>query len=266
MAVRKKKASVKKLPRLAEIENARGTGAGLVLCDHASNRVPAEFDGLGLPKSELQRHIAYDIGTDAIGRRLAKQLRMPAMLARYTRLVVDLNRAPTHRECVPRTSDHTKIPANSKLSAAERKKRLARYFDPYHAEVEKRMDALVRKHKLPVLIAVHSFTPEMDGVKRHWHIGILWNREENIGRRLVAEIRKNNPEVLVGENEPYSLKNERFPGSTVWRHAEARGLPSIVVEFRQDLVDTPAGARKWCDLFYRALKPVLAELQDLHKA
>ncbi len=256
--------ATKRKSTLLDIVTPRGTGAGLILCDHASNRVPAVFKNLGLPKAELERHIAYDIGTDAVGRRLSRALKMPAVLARYSRLVVDLNRAHRHRECIPSTSDRTKIPANAKLSAAGREKRLKRYFHPYHAAVEKRIDALVKKHKLPVLVAVHSFTPEMDGVKRHWHMGILWNRQEKLSRRVVAELRRNNPEILVGENEPYSLKNERFPGSTVWRHAEQRGLPAIVVEFRQDLIDTPAGVRKWTDLFLRALKPVLRDLEQLH--
>lgn len=240
-----------------QVLNPRGSGAGLIICDHSSNLVPHSLKGLGLEKAELNRHIGWDIGTEDIGRHLSAALDMPAVLAGYSRLVVDLNRAPDHSECIIELSDHTKIPANTGLSKTARERRLREIFWPYQKQIGKRVDRFVKKGQTPLLLAIHSFTPEMDDVKRHWHIAILWNRQEEIARKLIAEIRKNNPGLLVGENEPYSLKNERFEGSTIWRHAEKRDLPYVFVEFRQDLVDTGEKAAQWSDLFIQALKVVL---------
>jgi predicted N-formylglutamate amidohydrolase len=256
-AAKQKKILAASEPPSYQVLNPRGSGVGLIICDHSSNLVPRSLKGLGLEKSQLSRHIGWDIGTEDIGRYMSKALDMPLVLAGYSRLVVDLNRAPDHRECIIENSDHTKIPANIGLSKAAREKRLKEIFWPYQKQVGKQVDRFVKKKQTPLLLAVHSFTPEMNQVRRHWHIAVLWNRQEKIARKLIAEIRKNNPGILVGENEPYSLKNERFEGSTMWRHAEKRDLPYVFVEFRQDLVDTREKAAHWGDLFIQALKIVL---------
>jgi predicted N-formylglutamate amidohydrolase len=247
-------------PAPFKVINPKGCGAGLIICDHSSKRVPRSLGGLALKKSDLGRHIGWDIGTEDIGRYLSKALDMPAVLAGYSRLVVDLNRAPDHRECMVEESDHTQIPANAGLSNAARELRLKEIFWPYHNQIARQVDRFVKKRQTPLLLAIHSFTPEMDNVKRPWHIAVLWNKQEKIAKKLIAAIRKNNPGFLVGENEPYTLKNERFKGSTIWRHAEERDLPYVFVEFRQDLVDTKEKAVQWADIFIQALQPVFESL------
>jgi predicted N-formylglutamate amidohydrolase len=182
------------------------------------------------------------------------------VLAGYSRLVVDLNRAPDHSECMVEESDHTRIPANASLSKEAKAQRLKEIFWPYHNQIARQVDRFVKKGRTPLLLAVHSFTPEMDRVKRPWHIAVLWNKQEKTARKLIAEIKKNNPRLKVGENEPYTLKNERFRGSTIWRHAEERNLPYVFVEFRQDLVDTKEKAIQWAEMFIRALQPVFEGL------
>lgn len=235
----------------------QGRGEGLIVCDHSSNRIPRSLKMLGLKKSDINRHIGWDIGTEDIGRRLSKALDMPIVLAGYSRLVVDLNRAPHHRECIPEVSDHTVITANAGLSKGEKEQRLKEIFWPYQKQIGKQVDRFVKKKRTPLLLSIHSFTPEMDEIKRPWHISILWNNQEKTAKRLIAEIRQRHPNLLVGGNEPYTLKNERFKGSTIYRHALQRGLPYVVVEFRQDLVDTRESAAQWADIFLQALKPVL---------
>jgi len=243
-----------------QVLNPRGGGAGLIICDHSSNLVPRSLKGLGLNTSDLSRHIGWDIGTEDIGRRLSKILDMPAVLAGYSRLVVDLNRAPHHCECVPEASDGTVITANVGISKQARERRLREIFWPYQKQVGRQVDRFVRKKRTPLLLAIHSFTPELNEVKRPWHIAVLWNKQEKIAKRLIEEIRRKYPGLLVGGNEPYTLKNERFSGSTLCRHAEERNLPYVFVEFRQDLVDTREKAVQWADMFIIALKPVLEGL------
>jgi predicted N-formylglutamate amidohydrolase len=239
------------------IENAQGKGIGLVVCDHASNRVPRALKDLGLKKAELKKHIGWDIGAEDASLHIGRALDMPVVLANYSRLVLDLNRAPHHEECIAEVSDHVKIPANAGLSKGDRERRLKEIFWPYQNKIGKMLDVSARKKQVPVLLAIHSLTPEMDGVKRPWHISILWNREEKIAKQIVKEIRNSHPDLLVGENEPYTLFSDRFPGSTVWRHAEERNLPYVFVEFRQDLIDTKEKAVTWANILLQAMRPVL---------
>ena len=239
------------------IENARGNGLGLVICDHASNRVPRAMKDLGLKRAMLKKHIGWDIGAEDASLHISRELDMPAVLAQYSRLVVDLNRAPLHNECIVETSDHIRIPANAGLSKKERERRIREIYWPYQNKLGKQVDRLVSKGQIPVLLAIHSFTPEMDGVKRPWHISILWNREEKIAKQVVREIRKNHTGLLVGENQPYTLFGDRFTGSTISRHAEERNLPYVFVEFRQDLIDTKEKAAYWAEILLQALRPVL---------
>ncbi|MBI3441736.1 MAG: N-formylglutamate amidohydrolase [Proteobacteria bacterium] len=245
-----------------QVLNQRGNGMGLVICDHASNRVPRALKGLGLQKHDLNRHIGWDIGTEDVGKRIGKELDMPIVLANYSRLVVDLNRAPHHSECIPEVSDKTIIIANNDLSKKAKEQRLREIFWPYQKQLEKQINRLLRKGR-PFLLAVHSFTPELNDVKRPWHMSVLWNKQEKIAKRLIAEIRRRDPSLLVGSNEPYTLKDERFTGSTMYRHAEERDLPYVFVEFRQDLIDTKEKAAHWANVFLQALRPILDELTSL---
>jgi predicted N-formylglutamate amidohydrolase len=246
-------------PAPFRIENPRGAAPCLIVCDHASNRVPKALGGMGIAKKDLQKHIAWDPGTEEIGRQLSRMLGAPAVLASYSRLVVDLNRGPNSPECMRKVYDHIDIPANRGLSAAQRKARLETFFWPYHAEVDKRIQGFLAKGIVPVIISLHSFTPEIDGFKRPWHIGVLWNKEAGIARQLVENLRARNPRMKVGENEPYSLKAKNVVKNTISTHAESRGLPYVIVEFRQDLVSTKAGARKWARLFLESLAPILVD-------
>jgi predicted N-formylglutamate amidohydrolase len=245
-------------PPPARVMNAQGKGRYVIVCDHASNRVPKALRNLGLRSADLEKHIAWDPGTEDIGRYLSKALSAPAVFASYSRLVVDLNRGQDSPECMRDLSDHIAIPGNKNISAAQRQQRLAEIFEPYHAAIEKQISRFTARRVAPVLISVHSFTPEMDGFRRPWHIGVLWNREEKLARRLVKELRKNNPHLVIGENEPYSLKAVNFTKNTISTHAELKGLPYVIVEFRQDLVDTKEKAQVFARIFLKALKAVLA--------
>ena len=260
--IAKKKTGVKKPARILSsgelspfrVENVKGKGVGLVVCDHASHRVPRALKDMGLKKNILKKHIGWDIGAEDASLHISRALDMPVILAHYSRLVADLNRAPHHAECMVEISDHIKIPANDALTGKDREKRLKEIYWPYQNRIGKLLDRSIRKKQVPVLLAIHSFTPEMDGVKRPWHISLLWNREEKIARQVVRQIRKNHPDLLVGRTGLCAVRRTcRVSGSTIWRHAETRGLPYIFVEFRQDLVDTKEKAAHWAEIFLQAL-------------
>ncbi len=258
----KKTSAPRKLLLAAEplpfrIENASGAAQALVLCDHASFRVPRALKDMGLKKNVLKRHIGWDIGAEDAALHIARAFGAPAVIAQYSRLVVDLNRGPHYRECMPETSDHVKIPANADLNKKDREQRLAEIYRPYHKAAARVIDRQIAAKRPPLILSIHSMTPRMDGVSRPWHMSLLWNREAKLARCVAQALRRARPDILVGENEPYTLTGERFVGSTIWRHTEERGLPYLLVEFRQDLVDTRQKAAAWAEVFIKAVRPVL---------
>ncbi len=231
-------------------------GRVVIACDHASNAVPEELDSLGLGAEALTRHIAWDIGAATVARVLAERLRCVAVLANWSRLVIDCNRALSDPTSIVKISDGVVIPGNFPLSDAARRERAARYWAPYHERLDAELCSRVCGSRVPVLIAIHSFTPVFAGQPRPWHIGVLWDRDSRIARPLLAALRAD-PRWVVGDNEPYS---GRHPADyTIDAHAEARGWPHVCVEIRQDLIESEAGARDWAERLHACLAPILAD-------
>ncbi len=239
-----------------ELANPDGAADLLLICDHASRFVPPEYDSLGLDDSLLQRHIAWDIGAADVTRRLAGLLDAPAVLCGTSRLVVDCNRPHDDPSLIPAISDGIVIPGNRDVDAAEKRRRVARHFVPYHREVERRLDQFAARGVVPAVISVHSFTPVMNGVERPWHVGLLSAVDRRMAAPLVDELRRN-PALTVGDNEPYTGDDPRGYAIDVYGHV--RGLPMAVFEVRQDLIDTHHGAESWAHILFAALRPVLAD-------
>jgi predicted N-formylglutamate amidohydrolase len=190
---------------------------------------------------------------------MSEKLDAAAFFASYSRIVVDVNRGERSPECMREVSDHIQVPGNKNLSAAQKRQRLDEIFWPYHRALAAQIKAYRKKGIVPLIVSLHSFTPEMDGYRRPWHIGVLWNKEETIARRLVDELRMRNPGIVVGENEPYTLKQANLSKNTIKTHAEDAGLPYVIVEFRQDIVRTKRDALKWGRIFLEALAPILVD-------
>jgi len=237
-----------------EAANPHGAAPLLIACDHASNRIPARYAGLGLPPAELARHIAWDIGAAEVTRRLAFRLDAPAVLSGVSRLVIDCNRPFDDASSIPELSDGTAIPGNRGLDAAARQARAERHFLPYHREIERRLDGFAARGIVPVFVSVHSFTPAMGGRERPWHVGLLWDGDDRMARPLIAALRRQ-AGLVVGDNEPYSGADPRGYAIDVYGHR--RGLPMAVFEVRQDLIDTRHGALEWADRLSAALAEVL---------
>jgi predicted N-formylglutamate amidohydrolase len=237
-------------------------GAGLLLlCDHASRAVPRHMNGLGLPEAELERHIAWDVGAGAVTELLAARFGCPAVLAGYSRLIIDCNRPLESPTLMPAISDHTLIPANQAISAAERAARIAIFFEPYHQAITGLIERRLAARLVPVVVAVHSFTAVLDGMARPWHIGLLFEHD----RRLVAPLKdallRLRPGLSIGENEPYAILGPSDYSIPV--HAQGRGLPHIELEIRQDLIERSEGALAWSQLIGDALEHVLRNAQKL---
>lgn len=226
-------------------------GSGVIfLCDHASNALPARYDALGLDGEAFAKHIAYDIGAAEVTHALADAYGAAAVLARYSRLLIDLNRGADDPTLVMKLSDGRIVPGNRNAGPDEIEARLRDYYDPYHEAIEAEIAILRNTGRIPILISIHSFTPAWKGAARPWQVGVLWDRDDRLVRPLVVALTKAG--FTVGDNEPYSgaLEND-----CLYRHGTMNGYPHVLIELRQDLVATPEAARN----FASRLKPILDE-------
>ncbi len=208
-------------------------------CDHATHYIPKEYDDLGLSKSELNRHIGWDIGAAALTRQFCKTFGAAGLLAGFSRLLIDPNRDEASAVLIPVVSDGTQVPGNQNLSARERNTRIDQFYQPYHQALERQLDEAVARFADPLIISIHSFTPKPDhGKLRELDIGLLWKVDEDKALKLKAEIERIHP-YAIALNEPYSALKLNH---TMDRHVLPRGLRHITLEVRQDLIGTDKGA------------------------
>jgi predicted N-formylglutamate amidohydrolase len=239
------------------ILNEQGGARVLLTGDHVSSAIPRALHNLGLDDWVLHRHVAYDIGTRKLITHLSQHLDASAVLAGYSRLIVDLNRSLDDPTAFPPGSDGILIPGNAGLSEADRALRIQSFYRPYRDAIETMLDRYRDQGIVPALISIHSFTPELAGVPRPWHVGILWDVDPRIPVPLMERLRAHPDGLQVGDNQPYS---GRHPADyTIDHHAEAAGLPHVSIEIRQDLVDTEEGAERWATILHEALAETLAD-------
>ncbi len=231
----------------------------LILCDHASNRVPADINGgsLGISAEDMNRHIAYDIGARETALHLAKALKAPMLASRFSRLVIDPNRGEDDPTILMKIYDHTIIEGNRHADASEKQRRIEAYHRPYHAAIDAALGAITARGEVPVLISIHSYTPQLKGrPMRPWHIGILWDDDPRIPVPLLQKLAEN-PGIMLGNNEPYSGE---LRGDTMYFHASQNGYPHVLIELRHDLIDTPEGQKKWAAILATPLNEIIQTL------
>ncbi len=225
----------------------------ILFCDHASNALPHAYGDLGLTRDQLERHIAYDIGAAEVTRRLAALTGAGAVLAGFSRLLIDPNRGEDDPTLVMRMSDGAVIPGNARAGADEIASRVEKFWRPYRSACGALVDAALAANQVPVLLGVHSFTPSFKGCARPWPCGVLWDRDPRLAAPLIEALRGEG--LLVGDNEPYdgALKND-----SMYELSTARGVPGALIEIRQDELGTPEDCEIWAQRLARALPGVLA--------
>jgi predicted N-formylglutamate amidohydrolase len=241
-------------PAAGEILKPESTAPVLLICDHASNFIPRALDNLGLDETHLWRHIAYDIGVAEVTRQLSRRLGVTAILGGFSRLVIDPNRAPGTPSSIPDFVDGVAIPGNRALSDDQHRQRVEAFFDPYHQAIEDRLAMMMSRGPAPAVVSVHSFTPVMDGFERPWQVAALWNRDPRLPLPFMGALRSLG--FTVGDNEPYSGRD--FHGYTMQRHADAMGFANLLIEIRQDLIDTADGVAEWSEILAGTLRDILA--------
>jgi len=217
----------------------------LILCDHASNYIPPELNGLGLAPDELTRHIAYDPGALPVALRISEALGCPLVASQFSRLLIDPNRGLDDPTLVMKLSDGAIIPANAKVDPfqdkAQWQARVEQFYRPYDQAIAAAIAAAKADGIAPIIMAIHSFTPVWRGQPRPWHTAVLWDKDDRL-KLVVDAYMAGFPDICYGDNTPYSgrLKND-----CLYRHGTRQGLAHALIELRQDEVGDEAGQHKW---------------------
>ncbi len=239
-------------------EMVEGDGPFVIACEHASNRLPRALGSLGLPQADLERHIAWDPGAADLADGLAARLGADLLKQRFSRLAIDCNRSPELPDAITVLSEDTAIPGNLGLTAEARDNRVAAFWAPFHAALDRLIDARRRAERPTALVTVHSFTPVYRGVARPWHVGIISTDERGLADAVLAALRRDST-LVVGDNEPYSAKDN--VDYTIRRHGRDRGLPHVMIEVRNDLLGAARDVDRWTELLGGALADGAAALK-----
>lgn len=247
----------------SKLEGDKSKGL-ILLADHASNAIPTQYEKLGLPEYQLERHIGYDIGVAGVTQHLSQMLNVPAVMAGFSRLLIDPNRGADDPTLIMKVSDGAIVPGNAYITPEDRKHRLETYYKPYHQAIDDTIDESLAAGIIPVLFSIHSFTNLWKDMQRPWHVTILWDKDPRLARPLLNWLGKHNDRI-VGENVPYVGGLE---GDCLYTHGLKRGLAHALIEIRQDLIATDEGQQEWAECLAEGLQTLLEDkaVQDtVHK-
>jgi predicted N-formylglutamate amidohydrolase len=225
----------------ALVVNGDGRSSYVLVCEHASNRLPKSLGSLGLPEAELQRHIAWDIGAEPVARLLSRLMNAPLVLQRYSRLAYDCNRPPDSADAMPEISETTHIPGNRQLSPDDKLMRTREIYRPFHATIADVLDRRAAEGTRSVVVTIHSFTPVYKGTRRAVELGILHDRDRVLADELITSF----PRVDARLNEPYGPDDGVL--HTLNLHAAPRGLRHAMIEIRNDFLLDARGQDEWAE-------------------
>jgi len=229
-------------PAAFTMERPQGRSEFVFVCDHASRLVPHSLSSLGLDDAQLASHIAWDIGAAGVAKRLSAALDATLLLQNYSRLVIDCNRPPGSESSTPARSEYVQITANEGLTSAAAAARVAEIFTPYHEAISTVLDKRRATGTRTLLISLHSFTPVYLGQPRPWKIGLMYRKDLRLGQALLELLRQDDS-LHAGENLPYAISD--ITDYTIPVHGEARRLPHVGIEVRQDLITDTLGQQEW---------------------
>jgi predicted N-formylglutamate amidohydrolase len=239
----------------ALLVNGCGRTPWVLVCEHASNRLPKSLGSLGLPGSELERHIAWDIGAEQVARLLSGLIDAPLVLQRYSRLAYDCNRPPDSADAMPEISETTHIPGNRNLTSDEKLRRTREIYRPFHATIADLLDRRAAEGTRSVVVTIHSFTPVYKGKPRAVELGILHDRDTGLADQLITSF----PTVDARLNEPYGPRDGVL--HTLNLHAAPRGLRHAMIEIRNDFLLDERGHVEWAGRLSAALVHAAATSQ-----
>lgn len=236
-----------------QIMNPDAPGRWTVTCDHAANTVPdfAAGGDLGLAPEDMERHIAYDIGAAGVAQALGRHLNSPVICSNFSRLVIDPNRGADDPTLLMKLYDGTIIPGNRHAGPDTLKQRMDLCYTPYHTAVA----GLMMRRNDSVLLSIHSFTPQLRGrPKRPWELGVLYARDTRLAAPLLQILRADGS-LTIGDNAPYT---GNLAGDAMDQHALQTGRLNVLIELRNDLIETPDAQEEWAARLAPNLEAALA--------
>ena len=236
-----------------EMVNEESSSNLVILCDHACNYIHDKIakNNLHLSSKDLNRHIAFDVGTLEIGKTICKELEAILIYTKFSRLLIDPNRNPEDPTSIMRYYDKTIIKGNNNLSEEERAFRKKTLYLPYHKKISEILKDKVNKGLNPKIISIHSFSKQLKGnILRPWDISILWNDKNTFSTNIYKSLKKNK-KLTIGANEPYDGK---LPGSTIDKHCKKNKFDHVILEFRNDHLENKFLVKKWAKLISKIIK------------
>ncbi|MGI9483251.1 MAG: N-formylglutamate amidohydrolase [Hyphomicrobiales bacterium] len=243
-----------------ELINPAGAGNMLIVCEHASSFIPDEYNGLGLDAKARESHIAWDPGALAVAKYLAVRFDAPLIAQRISRLVYDCNRIAGAHDAIPEKSEIYEIPGNADLSADERRRRLARYYLPFHDAIAAVAAEKSARGRKPLLVTVHSFAPVYFGRSREVEVGVLHDEDARLADALIQELAADE-RYVVRRNEPYGP--EDGVTHTLIEHGISRGLANVMLEIRNNLIADENAETAMADWLGDGVERALARLGRL---
>lgn len=216
----------------AILHSPDGNGQVLLVCEHATNRIPASLDNLGLDEATRLSHIAWDPGALAVAQEISRVLDARLVASTVSRLVYDCNRPPESPGAMPKRSEVFDIPGNQNLSDAGKAARVATVYEPFRTLLA---DTIATSPTPPVLVTIHSFTPVYHGKQRDVEIGILHDSDTRLADAML-DLAPAHTELNTRRNDPYGP--EDGVTHTLKLHALPNGLLNVMIEIRNDLIET----------------------------
>ena len=236
------------------VHNRDGRGPVVVVCEHASNALPAPFHELGLRSDLLDSHIAWDPGALAVAQGLSAALDAPFVAGKLSRLLFDCNRPAEASDAMPEQSEIHDIPGNRNLSATERADRVRHIHDPFRNALQ---GVLTGFPSPPVIITVHSFTPVYRGQARDVEIGLIHDRDDRLARAMMS-IAKHHSDRIVRINDPYGPQDGVT--HTLRAHALRINAINVMLEIRNDLIRDAAAQKAMAAMLTRWIAAACADL------
>ena len=235
--------------------NPDGASSVVLVCEHASNFIPASFNGLGLAADARQSHVAWDPGAIGVAARLAQRLDAALIAGAVSRLVYDCNRPPDAPDAMPERSEIFDIPGNIGLSVAARAERIATCYEPFR----KALSQTIAQTSAPVLVTIHSFTPVYHGTSRTVELGILHDRDSRLADTMLATAPRHT-QADVQRNQPYGP--EHGVTHTLKEHAISGGHMNVMLEIRNNLIATEPQQHAIADMLAAWITDAFAQTKE----
>ncbi len=243
--------------KVFDIVNVNASSDVILVCEHASNYMPADKENLGVALDVIASHVAWDPGALAVAKLISSTLDASLVYPTFSRLIYDCNRPPISPDAMPCKSEIYDIPGNMNMSASEHSARVIEFYMPYYNALNDLLVERIEVGRQPVIVTIHSFTPIYFGKKREVDVGIIHDQNPTLSESLFGNCCVEDG-YITSLNEPYSA--EDGVTHTLAEHAVSKGLQNTMIEIKNDLITDTAGQERVAQFLSVKLQLALSEI------